>query len=359
MIKIFDCTLRDGGYVNDWFFSDEQVLACYNADSLANVDYCEIGFKRTKNENEMKKYGKWFFCDEEVINKVIPTKTNCKIAVMSQIGTFDISDFIPKNKSKIDMVRVLLAYHGFNKCTDDKIDEESLNKGILQMQQLIDLGYEVTFNIGRIDKLSDEQIDYICDKIKNLKILYLYLADTYSHLNIYDTRKKVAYIKNLLQNKYKTNIGLGFHAHNSMNDATSKALIALEHGADIIDGTMSGYGRGSGNAYLELILINLNREYKCKYNFEEIIKCSNIYFKNYKKYVNDCEYNLIYVICAFNGAHVNYAIELIEKTNELDINDILIIFQEIKNNHKNMFYYDDLIKNIIKNKNIKFINNLI
>ena len=66
---------------------------------------------------------------------------------MAQLGTFDITDFVPKKESKINLVRVLMAYHGFNKITDNDIDMDTLNSGIIQMNQLHDLGYEVSFNM--------------------------------------------------------------------------------------------------------------------------------------------------------------------------------------------------------------------
>ena len=70
-IKILDCTIRDGGYVNDWKFTDEQVRQCYIACTNSNVDYMEIGFRNFKKPDLLAKYGKPFFCEEHYLNDII------------------------------------------------------------------------------------------------------------------------------------------------------------------------------------------------------------------------------------------------------------------------------------------------
>ena len=349
MIKkpfIFDCTIRDGGYVNDWKFTDEQVYNCYESSSKSGTDYCEIGFKRTENEKDKVKFGKWYFCTEDTINNALKDYKGCKVAVMAQIGTFSISDFTEKKNSKIDMVRVLMAYHGFNKKTDNEIDMETLKKGIQQMQELINMGYEVTFNIGRIDKLTNIQLKTICEKVSKVDIKYFYMADTYSSLDINSTKDLIVNVKNIF-NELNTDVKIGFHAHNSMQNGTSKAIQAIKNGVDIIDGTVIGYGRGPGNAALELILIYLNQNTECNYKFQYIFEYADKYLCNYKQNSSNCNYNLIYVLASYYGCHVNYAIELIEKQPKMPMNSVFELFNRINNIDKNNFYYNNLINDIL------------
>ena len=105
--NLIDCTLRDGGYLNNWEFSDDEVIDCYKAVTEAGYDYFEIGFRTNRKLLENK--GKWCYSSEEDINKIYQKYNGCKIVVMAKIGTVTIDDFIEKDKSNVTMVRVLLA----------------------------------------------------------------------------------------------------------------------------------------------------------------------------------------------------------------------------------------------------------
>ena len=106
-IELLDCTIRDGGYLNNWNFSDEEVLDCYKAVTEAGYEYFEIGFRT--NKDSLLNKGKWCYSTEDDINNIYKTYKGCKIAVMAKVGTVTIDDFIKKEESNISMVRVLLA----------------------------------------------------------------------------------------------------------------------------------------------------------------------------------------------------------------------------------------------------------
>ena len=107
-IKVVDCTLRDGGLVNNFEFSDEFVRELYKANVAAGVDYMEFGYKASKDLFDPKKFGKWKFCNEEDIRDIVgENNTDLKISVMADVGRTDYKkDIIPKSESVIDMVRV-------------------------------------------------------------------------------------------------------------------------------------------------------------------------------------------------------------------------------------------------------------
>ena len=121
-IEVLDCTIRDGGYVNDWRFTEEQIRECYNACSLSGVDYMEIGFRNLKTKKNLDSFGDTYFCDEEYINRVTNGIDGCKLAVMVTINAFDFNDFVPKEQSKISLIRVLMAYHGAKNGDDNILD---------------------------------------------------------------------------------------------------------------------------------------------------------------------------------------------------------------------------------------------
>lgn len=107
-IKVVDCTLRDGGLVNNFEFSEDFVRDLYKANVAAGVDYMEFGYKASKEVFKVEDYGKWKFCDEKDIRAIVgDNDTDLKISVMADVGRTDYKkDIIPKSESVIDMVRV-------------------------------------------------------------------------------------------------------------------------------------------------------------------------------------------------------------------------------------------------------------
>jgi 4-hydroxy 2-oxovalerate aldolase len=341
-IKLLDCTIRDGGYVNDWHFTDEQVRQCYISCTNSNVDYMEIGFRNFRKPDLLNKYGKPFFCEEQYLNNIIGDVDGCKIAVMVTIDAFDINDFIPKSLSKITLVRVLMAYHGSKNGNDNVLDMKQLLSGIEQINQLIALGYEISFNIGRIDKISKHQLYDVCNLLSKTGIKYFTMADTYGSVDLDYIEKIIPYVKFLFNDVFENDyIEIGFHAHDNCSNATCKALYSLKFGATMIDGCALGFGRGSGNAKTELLMMDLNKNHKCNYDFINIIEFGDNYLINYKECLNNLCYNVVYALAAYFGCHVTYAIDIIEKYDKLPVRNIYNTFSKMKDLKKEMFYWND------------------
>lgn len=340
---ILDCTIRDGGYVNNWKFTKEQVSECYRACSDAGVDYMEIGFRNFKTENNLKTYGDTFFCDEEYLNEVLGNMNGCKLAVMVTINSFSLEDFVPKQQSKINLVRVLMAYHGGKNGNDNVLDIKQLKDGVEQMKKLIELGYDVSFNIGRIDKINEEQLYEVCKIISTINVKYFTMADTYGSVDMNYIEKLIPRVSKLFKKEFNNDkIKIGFHAHDNCVDATCKALYSLRFGAEIIDGCILGYGRGSGNAKTELLMMNLNKNYNCNYDFVSVMNYGDKYIINYKECLNNLCYNVVYALSAYYGCHVTYAIEIIEKYKKLSITEISEVFIELRRKNKHMFFYENM-----------------
>jgi 4-hydroxy 2-oxovalerate aldolase len=349
---LLDCTIRDGGYVNDWKFSDEQIRECYIACSKSNIDYMEIGFRNLNKPDFKEKYGETFFCYEEYLNRVIGDINGCKLAVMVTINAFDINDFVPKDESKISMVRVLMAYHGSKNKSDDILDIQQLLDGVKQIEELIDLGYEVSFNIGRIDKMSKQQLYEVCKILSSTKIYYFTMADTYGSVDLDYIEKLIPYIKFLFNDIFETNIKIGFHAHDNMSNGTCKALYSLKYGVDMIDGCILGYGRGSGNAKTELIMMDLNKNYNSNYDLISVIEYGDKYLINYKDCSNNLCYNVVYALSSYFGCHVTYAIDIVEKYEKMEVREIYNVFKKLKEQNKHMFYWDKLFMEIYNENKI-------
>ena len=143
----------------------------------------------------------------------------------------------------------------------------------------------------------------------------------------------------------RKDIKIGYHAHNNLNNATTKTLLSLEHGVSIVDGTVFGYGRGAGNANLELLLANkIQTKINTNINLIDMLEFINKYIKNYKLQNNlGYGYNIIFLISGLYSIHVNYAIEIIEKHELMPIYEIWKIFNKLINNNEHNYYNNKLI----------------
>ncbi len=117
-IKILDCTIRDGGYINNWCFSKEMVREVYRALSKSGVDFVELGFRSTSKYFDPSKYGLWRFCSEEDLGDVRNHINGSKIAVMGDFGKVDVDDLQNKNDSIIDMFRIAVHRNDVFKAMD-------------------------------------------------------------------------------------------------------------------------------------------------------------------------------------------------------------------------------------------------
>lgn len=345
-ILLLDCTIRDGGYLNNWEFSDDEVLDCYKAVTEAGYEYFEIGFRT--NKKLLEKKGKWCYSTEEDIDKIYQKYNGCKIVVMAKIGTVTIDDFIEKDKSNVTMVRVLLARSTLENDTQksyyNKLD---IKKAKTFCQQLIDYGYEVCVNFGCGDIINDDEIKIIASEFHNVKINALYLADTYGGFNTKNL--PIQLHKFYLEfNKYKSNIPFGFHCHNNNEDALSKATTAIFHGCNMIDSCIGGLGRGAGNLKSEQLMAYL---YTDKTEYIKKITPLVVYFDKHilskKEYQQNPHINShpYFMISSVISLHPNYITEILSMNTNVvsDIEFIMKLDEYTKENNKRN--YD---KNLLK-----------
>ena len=347
-VTLLDCTLRDGGYLNNWEFSDDEVIDCYKAVTEAGYEYFEIGFRT--NKNLLPNKGKWCYSSEEDIDKIYQKYNGCKIVVMAKIGTVTIGDFIEKDKSNVTMVRVLLARATLENDTQKSYyNRLDVVKAKTFCQELIDYGYEVCMNFGCGDIMNDDEIKIIVSEFHNVKIKALYLADTYGGFNSYNVATQLH--KFYLEfNKYDSNIPFGFHCHNNNEDALSKTTTAIYHGCTMIDSCIGGLGRGAGNLKSEQLMSYL---YKDKTEYMKKITPLVIYFDKHILSKIDYQQNHhinahpYYMISSVLSLHPNYITEILTMNTSV-LNDIELIIKLDKytkeNNERN--YNKKLIKNL-------------
>ena len=112
-IKVMDCTVRDGGLMNKWQFSDEFVRAVYKSCVEAGIDYMEIGYKSSEHAFSRDEVGPWKFCDDKDLRRVVgENNTSLKLSAMADIGRIDPEDIPPKSESLMNLnwTRLLLIW---------------------------------------------------------------------------------------------------------------------------------------------------------------------------------------------------------------------------------------------------------
>ncbi|HIW84911.1 MAG TPA: aldolase catalytic domain-containing protein [Candidatus Eubacterium faecipullorum] len=253
-LKVLDATIRDGGLCNNFEFTDEFVTELYKTNIKSGVDYMEFGYRASKKMFDPKEFGKWKFCDEEDIRKIVGENvSDMKISVMADVGRCDFKeDFIPKSESVIDMVRVACYIH-------------QIPAAVEMVEHFHALGYETTCNIMAISQAKTEDIEEALDMLGNSSVDVIYLVDSYGSLYP-ETAAELAKIYLEAGEKYGKSIG--FHAHNNQNLAFANTIETMSYGVSYLDATAMGMGRGAGNCAMELLLGFLKNP---KYNLYSLL----------------------------------------------------------------------------------------
>lgn len=290
--NLLDCTVRDGGYMNNWDYKYEEVLKMYKAVSETGVEYFEIGF--ICNGDKQRNEGRWWNVSENDINELKRDYPNgCKIAAMIHLEDIDKINKLDKME-QLEMVRVLV--------NPKKAQCDDSNKG--ELKKMVGMGYKVTMNIAYIDILDEKELDAAL-RLVVPGIEYVYIADTFGSMDAKGVKTMIRYIKQRCDAK------IGFHGHNNTRRAISNSIVAIKSGATIIDVTIQGKGRGGGNTELELFLQHINQEFKTKYNMVPILEFLDGVLNIEQKVC------ILHTLTGLKKMHPNKAIESIEQNSSV------------------------------------------
>jgi 4-hydroxy 2-oxovalerate aldolase len=239
-LKVLDCTLRDGGLVNDHGFSDGFVKAVYESCVAAGIDYLEIGYKAAKRLFAKNKFGLWKFCDEEDIRRIVgDNPTPLKLAAMVDAGKSDWrTDILPKKDSVLDLIRVAFYAHQVSEARD-------------MIKDACDKGYEVSANLMAVSTAKEAEVDQVLEVLAETPAHVIVVVDSYGAM--YAEQVEIL-VKKYLQYGKDTGKEVGMHAHNNQQLAFANTIEAIIHGANRVDASMAGLGRGAGNCPMELLI---------------------------------------------------------------------------------------------------------
>lgn len=326
-VHVLDCTLRDGGYCNEWRFGFENAKRITAGLAEANVDIIECGFITNKvqyNPDVTK------FTTLEEVAKVIPENRDNKIFVaMMNYGEYDVDDLPTYDGSSIDGIRV--AYHKKNRYEALELCKKIKAKGYLVfIQAMVSLAY------------SDEEFLDMIHLVNELEPYSFYIVDSFGMMK----GKDLTRLFYMVEHNLKENIWIGFHSHNNMQLAYSNAqrLITVQTSRNlIIDSSIMGMGRGAGNLNTELFVEYLNENAGKNYDIKPLLTIvdkilTGFYERNY------WGYSLPNYISASHNAHPNYAGYLDAKKTLTfeDMNNIFDMMDEDKKVSYDKAYIEEL-----------------
>jgi len=291
-IKVLDCTVRDGGLMNNHNFDLRFVREVYKALSEAGIDYMEIGYKNSQRLFSAKEYGKWKFCADQDIREVIKgIESPTKISVMVDVDRVDIDDVLPKKDSPVDMIRVATYV-------------KDVDKAIFLTNHFADKGYETAVNIMAISRALDNELTECLQQLeKECKAKIINIVDSFGSLYQETTEFLIKKAKSILKSKE-----VGMHAHNNQQLAFANTIEAIIHDANYVDTTIFGLGRAAGNCPTELILGFLKNP---KYDIRPILDVISKEFIPLQKKI-EWGYFIPYAITGILDEHPRTAIALRE-----------------------------------------------
>lgn len=319
---VMDCTIRDGGYINNWDFSMHTVKEMYRATAQAGSDVFELGFLGKEDSASL-----WRNCQPETVLEVrsAQTSANTRISAMLEADTVGMPLGSPK-ETGIDILRIAL-------------NRNKIAESIPRMEAYRKQGYQVFVQLMGITGYQDIEILRVLEQLEECGYVdYVNIGDSYGSLLPERTGQIITLMKN------NTKLGVGLHPHNNMQLGMANILAAVNAGADIVDGTMFGMGRGGGNVPLELILAYYGKLYGC-FDVLPVLEFIDRHMVLLSKEY-DWGYSLPTLLSGVYECHPYYTSKLVEKR-EYTIQQILKTVQIVSNSNV-IGFSDDLLTDIVE-----------
>jgi 4-hydroxy 2-oxovalerate aldolase len=316
MVKVIDCTLRDGGYYNNWDFSIELIEEYLNAMSAAAIDFVELGFRSFDKSSGFM--GSCAYTSDNFIRSLrIPA--GLKIGVMMNaaelfkqgVSAVDAAKmlFVPAAESPVSIVRFACHIHEF---------ENTLPV----CAWLKEVGYTVGINLMQIADRSEAEIEGIAQIASQYPLDALYFADSMGSMD----PEQTAQIVRLLRKHWKG--ALGVHTHDNMGKAVANTVRAVEEGVTWVDSTVTGMGRGPGNAQTEYVVVELEKQRGKKINVTPLLELIRRHFRPMKEHYG-WGINTYYYLAGKYGIHPTYIQEMLGDSRYSEV-DILAAIEHLK-----------------------------
>ena len=333
---LLDCTLRDGGYVNDWDFGHDNLINIFERLVNSGVDVIEVGFLDERRNFDINRS---IMPDTDSVRAIFGKLSRGRAMVVGMIdyGTCDIKNLKPCSESFLDGIRVIFK-------------KDKMRPAMEYCRRVRELGYKVFSQLVSVSSYNDEELRTVCTLANEIKPYALSMVDTYGLLN----PRELRHIMGILDEELSKDILLGFHAHNNFQLGYTNTVTALDFETErtiLVDGTLYGMGKSAGNAPLELVAMYMNEHYGKSYVITEMQEAIIGSVMDFQKR-SPWGYQLFYYIAASNRVHPDYVAYLMNKRtlSITSINDILRRIPEEEKLQKNMKLVERLYVEYQKNE---------
>lgn len=319
-IKLLDCSLRDGGYINDWEFGHDELVCLFERIVSTGADIIEIGFlDERRNFDINRSIMPDTDCVERIYGKV--DRKQAMIVGMIDYGTCSLSQLSKCEDSYLDGIRVIFKKH-------------LMNEAVAFCGEIKKLGYKVFVQAVSITSYSDEELLQLIKLVNEIEPYAVSLVDTYGLLH----QDSLLHYFSLMDQKVKPSIGIGYHSHNNFQLGYANCIEMLETDTErllVVDATLYGMGKSAGNTPIELLAMHLNSRFGKNYDISQMLEAidGNI-MKIYQKF--PWGYNLFYYLAASNNCHPSYVKALMDK-HTLSMKSINEILDTIESGKKLMY----------------------
>lgn len=320
-IRLLDCTLRDGGYLNDWEFGQNHLVSLYERLVESGVDIIEVGFLDDRRPFDMSRS---IMPDTESVAKIwnCTTKRPPMVVGMIDYGTCKIENLQPCEESYLDGIRVIFKKH-------------LMHEAMEFCAQVKKLGYKVFSQLVSITSYNDEDLLELISLVNEVKPYAVSMVDTYGLLHPEDLLHYYA----ILEEHVCEEVQIGFHAHNNFQLAYANALALIEAGSKhdlVVDGTLHGMGKSAGNAPIELLAMRLNQKYGKNYKISSMLEAIEESIVEFQK---TCSwgYKMFYYLVAKNGCHPSY-LSYFQAKGNLSISQLDELLGKIEPEEKKLLY---------------------
>ncbi|MBR4703117.1 MAG: hypothetical protein IKO91_04675 [Oscillospiraceae bacterium] len=299
-LNLLDCTLRDGGYINDWRFGEEAILDIKERMEQTGADVVELGFMR----NEPYQRDRVVFNSMDQVKRLIgKKKPGVRYAVMCEIANpFPVELLAPADAESADIIRVIVW-----KTKHDETGKvvDALDEGFEYCRGIVEKGYRLCVQPARVDQYSEEEFVSMVRRFSQLDPLAIYVVDSWGTQNAEGLLRYM----HLADGNMPQQITLGYHGHNNMMQAlgVAQAMLREGFGRDImIDASVYGIGRGAGNLNLEIFAKYLNEQYGKHYALEPMLET----YEKWIKAIYELEpwgYSIPFFLTAKYNCNPNYA----------------------------------------------------
>jgi 4-hydroxy 2-oxovalerate aldolase len=312
-IKLLDCTLRDGGYVNNWDFTPNQISHTVHNLTNAGIEYIEIGYLTSLLTNVNGSS----FLNVESASRFLPEdKKGSKYLIMADVAQFDTETLCKRTSAALDGIRVVFY-------------KRQIEQAYLFCEKVCEMGYDLFLQPMVTVDYSLNEFYELCSRFcERYQSHTISVVDSFGCMTV----SEIWHFIEIIEKCTNANTKIGFHGHNNMQFAQTNAISLFDYQSNrefIIDASVSGIGRGAGNLYTEIIAMYYNRRHNGNYKIESILNVASELTEPLSR-THKWGYSPYLMLTAMRRAHPNFSTYLLDN-HQVSVNEFAEFIQYVPN----------------------------